>query len=147
MSIDILVLFSLLMLSPHGQEPPAKPAAFTVDRLCGKLDRVEEIASKVDPSTVIEERKTSLGRVVMQLYQRNENSECCENLPFVAEGGGPFQLSKANTRTYWLVARWNRCESTRAILFADYQEAHLDERFYFEYLITDSVQFRGGRDV
>jgi len=98
MSIDILVLFSLLMLSPPGQEPPAKPAVFTVDRLCGKLDRVEEIASNVDPSTVIEERKTSLGKVVVQLYQRNENSECCEALPFVAEGGRPFQLSKGQYR-------------------------------------------------
>ena len=108
MSIDILVLLSLLMLSPPGQEPPAKPAVFTVDRLCGKLDRVEEIASNVDPSTVIEERKTSLGRVVMQLYQRNRIQWVARPFRLLPRAGDHFNFQKANTGTYWLVARWNR---------------------------------------
>lgn len=91
-----------------------------IDRLCGKLEHVQQIPDRKNANNFSEKRKT-LRDIPVSLYERSENELCCSSLGATEtvrtgkRGGFHFKTAKAGN--YWLSANWNGKEYKLAISF------------------------------
>jgi hypothetical protein len=102
-----LIIFSLLLNSGALQAPDTRKWN-TVETLCGKLIRSEDIPEKGSANTYNEKTKP-VKRAILRLYLRNEEMACCERQQPLAETtsgrDGGFQFKKAAPGDYWIVAK------------------------------------------
>lgn len=115
-----VLIFSLIV---NGATPqPADAGKWnTVEVLCGKLIRSEEIPIKGSPNS-FNERSKPIKNGILRLYLRNEETSCCEGQQPIAETvsgrEGGFQFKKAAPHAYWIVAMVESKEYKLAITYA-----------------------------
>ena len=101
-----LLFFAALLLIEWPQQVPDIDRAPTFDRLCGKLVRSEPVALKGRFNTT-SVQQTSLSKTELQLYKRQQDKICCENVHPIASTvsatGGLFEFKKIETGSYWVV--------------------------------------------
>jgi hypothetical protein len=102
-----VLMFSLVLNGAASQTGDIRKWN-TVEILCGKLIRSEEIPIKGAPNSFSDKSKP-IKNSILRLYLRNEETECCEGQQPVAETvsgrEGSFQFKKAAPGAYWIVAR------------------------------------------
>jgi len=93
----------------------------TVERMCGKLERVEEIPIKGTPSLFTEKRQP-IKKAVVRIYRREKDAPCCESSMPLAETvtsrGGDFMFKDSAPGTYWVVVVVDGTEYSHAIKYA-----------------------------
>ena len=102
-----VLMFSLL-LGRGGSQTADTRKWNTVEILCGKLIRSEEIPVKGAANSFSEKTKP-IKNGTLRLYPLNEETACCEKQQPVAETttgrDGSFRFKKAVPGAYWIVAR------------------------------------------
>lgn len=108
------LFFTAILLFALPQQVPDVDRAPTFERLCGKLVRSEPMPLKGRFNTT-SVQQTALGKTELQLYKREQDAICCENMhaigKTVSASGGLFEFKKIADGPYWVVV-------------------HLDERDY-----------------
>jgi hypothetical protein len=97
----VLIAASALAQVPKSATPP------TVERLCGKLEHVQNLPVK-GTSNTFRTKERPLSRVVVSLYPAVENGQCCEKTPAIATvetgrcGSFEFKSKQLPDGLYWL---------------------------------------------
>jgi hypothetical protein len=95
--------FVLLVLPQQARDIDRAPV---FDRLCGKLVRTEPLALKGRFNTT-SVQQTALNKTELQLYNREQEAICCENMHSIAKTvsavGGLFEFKKIPAGPYWVV--------------------------------------------
>jgi hypothetical protein len=118
--IPLIMFLIYATASPAPQQSPHAQRPRTIERLCGKLVKSDYLAARGNGHA--SERKTHpLRKVILQLYPRQSNSECCDGLLVVAQAKtgrwGDFKIKHAMAGDYWLVARVEAREYKVPILY------------------------------
>lgn len=99
-------LFLTAMLLVALPQVPDVDRAPTFDRLCGKLVRSEPMPLKGRFNTT-SVQQTALSKTELQLYKREQDAICCENMHPIAKTvsapGGLFEFKKIPDGPYWVV--------------------------------------------
>jgi hypothetical protein len=115
----ILSVASLMISLPTQTVDPEKWN--TVERMCGKLERVEEIPVKGTTAAFTEKRQP-IKKADIRLYQRGKATQCCGAGLLVAETvtsrGGDFIFRNPAPGSYWVVAVVDGKEYIHAIKYA-----------------------------
>jgi hypothetical protein len=102
-----LFIFSLLLNGGAFQAADTRKGN-TVEVLCGKLVRSEDIPEK-GSANVYNEKTKPIKRATLRLYVGNKGMACCEGQQLLAETAsrrdGSFQFKQAAPGDYWLVVR------------------------------------------
>jgi hypothetical protein len=105
MKTPLLIFLAVLPAGASGQAVDAEKWN-TVERMCGKAEWVEKIPSKHDPNSYEEKRK-SIKKAEVRLYQREGDAPCCGTNPPVAQSvtnrEGIFEFKNIMPGKYWLV--------------------------------------------
>jgi hypothetical protein len=115
-------LLLLLVALPGSLFPqtPKQEKWNTVEILCGKLLRSEEIETKGAVNSTTEKTKP-IKNTSLRLYPRSDGRPCCDELQPVAEVNssrdGRFEFKKATPGTYWIVARVDGTDYKLAITY------------------------------
>jgi len=108
MRLPVLIAGLLFAVASAAQtadkkEPPS------LERLCGKLERVEYVSRKNEPSS-LDPKYSNMSNVPLFLYRAESNQACCESLQLADEGKsnhwGNFKLERKGITAglYWIVA-------------------------------------------
>jgi hypothetical protein len=87
-----------------------RDAPTTVERLCRKLEHVQEIPVKTAQNTFVTEAR-KLPRVAVSLYPAEEGRECCSGASPIAStatgrwGSFRFNEKKLTSGLYWIVVK------------------------------------------
>jgi hypothetical protein len=147
--ISILVFLLLLAASPQPQQPPSDKSRPKVHRLCGKLVHSEYLP--VGGDSHYSQGKTSpLRKATLELYRRQENSECCRDLSIVAQAKsghwGDFKFRRAIPGEYWLVAHVGTREYRMPIHYEPHRkDPTLCSSLLWE--VNDSGEFTVGETI
>lgn len=91
-----------------------------VERMCGKLEWVEEIPVK-GKGAEFEEKSRPLKKVDIRLYRRENESSCCGmGLPIaraVTNGRGEFDFKNLVPGSYWVMVEVDGKEYSHAIKY------------------------------
>ena len=105
MKTALLIFLAVLPFGASGQVVDAEKWN-TVERMCGKAEWVEKIPSKHDPNSYEEKRK-SVKKAEVRLYQREGDVPCCGTNPPIAQSvtnrEGIFKFKNIVSGKYWLV--------------------------------------------
>jgi hypothetical protein len=108
-----LVVAMLLMASAQSKKPA------TVDRLCGRVEHVQDIPDRKKPNNYSNKRE-GLKNLVLELYEWRDGAPCCTNLTRVdtrkSGKGGRFDFEPQKPGPYWLVTNWNERDCKLAIV-------------------------------
>jgi hypothetical protein len=119
MTTTLLVFTAMLLFSWPPQAPDIDRAP-TLDRLCGKLVRSEPIALKGRFNTT-SVQQTALSKTELQLYKRQQDAICCENMHPIAKtisaGAGLFEFNKIAAGAYWVVVHLDGRDYKMPVLF------------------------------
>jgi len=113
----------VLALLGGGSRPQADDSEKwnTVERMCGKLEWLEEIPVKGTTDT-FNEKRMPVKKAEVRLYRRENDSPCCGATLFVTNAvtnrAGEFEFKKAVPGRYWIVAIVDGKEYSHAIKFA-----------------------------
>jgi hypothetical protein len=115
-----LFMFGLLLNGVASQVADTRKWN-TVEILCGKLVRSEEIPIKGKGNSFAD-KTTPIKRANIRLYLRAEETACCEGQQPAAETvtgrEGSFQFNKAVPGDYWIVANIEGKDYRLAISYA-----------------------------
>jgi hypothetical protein len=100
------LLFAATILIALPQRVSDIDRAPEFERLCGKLVRSEPMPLKGRFNTT-SVQQTALTKTDLQLYKRQQDKICCENMRPVAtttsNGGGIFEFKRIAADSYWVV--------------------------------------------
>jgi len=106
MTPGLLFLTAMLLIALPQKTASDIDRAPTFDRLCGKLVRSEPLALKGRFNTT-SVQQTALSKTELQLYKRQQDAICCENMRPIAKTlsavGGLFEFKKIAAGSYWVV--------------------------------------------
>jgi hypothetical protein len=106
MNLTSVVIMAAVAASLSAQTPKADTPP-TLERLCGKLHRVQEFPDKKVPNT-IDQKEWNLSHVPVRLYPADGNNACCTGKTPIAEtktshwGGFELKSKGIPAGTYWL---------------------------------------------
>jgi hypothetical protein len=117
--ILVVVLFaaSTLAQAPNSAPPPS------LERLCGKLEHVQNVPVKDAPNTIVSKAR-DLPRVAVRLYPAGENGQSCEGASAIATtatghwGSFGFKSKQLPGGLYWLQVEPNERKYRMLIRYA-----------------------------
>ena len=104
----LATFFMLLLIGQILCAQEKKP--WSVDRLCGRVDHVEEIPDRKNANTYTETRK-ALRDVALALYERRDSEACCNSSSLAdkitTNRSGDFDFRNKKAGLYWLTTNWH----------------------------------------